>query len=63
MLSSVLSSEQAIQTNIQIMRVFTKFRNMISETESLRLDVEKITTRLDNQEKNIELVFQYRRIG
>ena len=59
MLSSVLNSEKAIQTNIQIMRIFTKIRQMITDTTELSLDVEKIKKKIDNQSKNIELVFQY----
>jgi hypothetical protein len=59
MLSSVLNSEKAIQTNIQIMRIFTKIRQMLADTTELSLDVEKIKKKIDNQGKNIELVFQY----
>jgi hypothetical protein len=59
MLSSVLSSEKAIQTNIQIIRIFTKIRQMLVDTTELSLDVEKIKKKIDNQGKNIELVFQY----
>ena len=40
MLSSILNSEKAIQTNIQIMRIFTKIRKMLVDTTELRLDVE-----------------------
>jgi len=35
MLSSVLNSRQAIHVNIQIMRVFTRMREMLSDTLSL----------------------------
>jgi hypothetical protein len=59
MLSSVLKSEKAIQTNIQIMRIFTKIRQMLVDTTELRLDVETIKKKIENQGKNIELVFQY----
>ena len=59
MLSSVLNSEKAIQTNIQIMRIFTKIRQMLAETTEIRLDVETIKKKIENQGKNIELVFQY----
>jgi hypothetical protein len=59
MLSSVLSSEKAIQTNIQIIRIFTKIRRMLVDTTELRLDVETIKKKIENQGKNIELVFQY----
>ncbi|HAZ02542.1 MAG TPA: DNA-binding protein [Marinilabiliales bacterium] len=59
MLSSVLRSKKAIQVNIQIMMVFTKVREMLVDTLSLKLDVEAIKKKLENQDKNIELVFTY----
>ncbi|WP_285010121.1 ORF6N domain-containing protein [Pedobacter faecalis] len=59
MLSSVLNSETAIEVNIQIIRTFTRIRRMLSEHTELRLEVEKIKRKLDNQDKNMELVFQY----
>ena len=59
MLSGVLSSDRAIQVNIQIMRIFTKFREMLVESLSLRVEVETIKKKLENQDKSIELVFSY----
>lgn len=59
MLSSVLRSQQAIRVNIQIMRIFTKIREMLTNNLSLKLDVEEIKKKLANQDKNIELVFNY----
>lgn len=59
MLSSVLSSEQAIEINIQIVRVYTHIRQYLSDTTAFRLEIEKIKSKLENQSKNIELVFQY----
>ena len=59
MLSSVLNSKQAIHVNIQIMRVFTRMREMLVNTLSLKLDIEEINRKLENQDKNIELVFTY----
>ena len=59
MLSSVLNSETAIEVNIQIIRTFTRVRQMLSEHTELRLEVEKIKRKLDNQDKNMEVVFQY----
>ena len=44
---------------IQIIRIFTKIRQMLVDTTELSLDVEKIKKKIDNQGKNIELVFQY----
>ncbi len=59
MLSSVLNSKQAIDVNIQIMRIFTKVRQMLTDNLSIRLEVEEIKKKLANQDKNIELVFSY----
>ena len=59
MLSSVLNSEKAIQTNIQIMRIFSKVRQMLFDTTEIKLDIVQIQKKLENQGKNIELVFSY----
>lgn len=59
MLSSVLNSETAIAVNIQIIRSFTYVRRLINEHSELRLEVEKIKKELDNQGKNMEVVFRY----
>ncbi|UFH36236.1 ORF6N domain-containing protein [Flavobacterium acetivorans] len=59
MLSSVLNSDKAIQTNIQIMRIFTKVRQMLLDTTEMKLDIAQIQRKLENQGKNIELVFFY----
>jgi hypothetical protein len=59
MLSSVLSSEKAIKVNIQIMRIFTKIRQLLTDNLKVRLDIEEIKKKLENQDKNIELVFSY----
>jgi hypothetical protein len=59
MLSSVLNSKIAIDVNIQIMRIFTKVRQMLTDNTELRLDIEKIKKKLDNQDKNMEIVFRY----
>jgi hypothetical protein len=59
MLSSVLNSKKAISVNIQIMRIFTRVRQMLTDTLSLKLEIEVIKEKLQNQDKNIELVFNY----
>ncbi len=59
MLSSVLNSPKAIQVNIQIMRIFTRFRQMLTENTELRLAIEKLEKKTENNSKNIEVVFQY----
>ena len=59
MLSSVLNSEKAIKVNIQIIRVFTRLRQIFYDNTELRLAIEEIRKKTDNNTKNIELVFKY----
>ena len=59
MLSSVLNSPTAISINIQIIRVFTKMRELLADTFILKQEIEEIKNKLTNQGKNIELVFSY----
>lgn len=59
MLSSVLSSPKAIQVNIQIIRIFTRIRQMLTDNTELRLAIEKLEKKTENNTKNIEVVFQY----
>jgi hypothetical protein len=59
MLSSVLKSKKAIQVNIQIMRIFARVRQMLTDNTELRLEVEKIKKKVNNHDKSIELVFSY----
>ena len=49
MLSSVLHSQQAIQVNIQIMRTFTKLREMLATNKELREKIEKLERKYDQQ--------------
>ena len=59
MLASVLNNDRAIQANIQIVRVFIKMRAFFTENLGIKSDVEQIKKKLNNQDKNIELVFSY----
>ena len=59
MLSGILNSDRAIAVNIQIMRIFTKLRLMLTDTHELKLEIEEIKKKLQNQDKSIELVFNY----
>ena len=58
-LSSILNSEKAIKVNIQIMRVFTRFKELLSDNLNLYLEIEEIKKKISNQDQNIELVFSY----
>lgn len=51
MLSSVLNSRRAIQVNIQIMRTFTKIREMITTHKELRQKIEEMEKKYDYQFK------------
>lgn len=59
MLSSVLNSERAINVNIQIIRIFTRIRQMLSDNTELRLEIEQIKKKLNNHNQNIEVLFSY----
>jgi hypothetical protein len=49
MLSSVLNSDRAIQVNIQIMRAFTKLRQMVSSHEELKRKLDEMEKKYDRQ--------------
>lgn len=51
MLSSVLNSKRAVQVNIQIMRTFTKLREMLLTHKDLRQKIEEIEKKYDYQFK------------
>ena len=55
MLSAVLNSETAIQVNIAIIRAFVKMRQLLTETDELRISIEAM--RQEYNEK-FEIVFQ-----
>ena len=53
MLSSVLSSNRAIQVNIQIIRIFNRMADMIRDHDNLAQRVSRIERRLDTESKAI----------
>ena len=55
MLSGILNSDRAIQVNIQIMRIFTRLREMLVENLSIRIEIESIKKKLVNQDKSVTL--------
>jgi len=59
MLSSVLNSDRAIEVNIQVVRIFAKISRMLADNGEIKLEVEKIKTKLTNQDKNMEIIFRY----
>lgn len=51
MLSSVLNSERAIRVNIQIMRTFTKLREILATHKELKQKIEEMEKNYDHQFK------------
>ena len=59
MLSSVLKSETAIQVNIQIIRLFTKMKQLILDNKDLWMKIEKIEQHLLKNDEEIKTIFAY----
>ncbi|HLD45613.1 MAG TPA: ORF6N domain-containing protein [bacterium] len=53
MLSTVLNSKRAIQVNIEIMRVFVRFRQMLASNEDLKRKLLSLEKRYDLQFKAV----------
>jgi phage regulator Rha-like protein len=59
MLSSVLNSERAIIVNIQIIRIFTKMREILLTNKDLLLKMNTLESKVSSQDKNIKQIFAY----
>lgn len=59
MLSSVLSSDRAVQVNIQIMRIYVKLRGMALDHKDILLKLEKLEGRVTGHHENFKVVFTY----
>ncbi len=57
MLSSVLKSKRAIQVNIQIMRVFTKLRQLLVTHADLRKKIEQLENKYQDHDQLFKEVF------
>ena len=58
-LSNVLKSERAEKMSFVIIDVFVQLREMLWDNTELRLIIEEVKKKTENNTKNIELVFQY----
>jgi len=58
MLSSVLNSPVAIQVNIQIIRVFTKMKEMLLSNKDILLKLEKMEQDVKENKKDIALILR-----
>ena len=59
MLSSVLNSDRAIKVNIQIIRIFTKMREMLLTHKDLLLKMNELESKISNHDKSIKQIFTY----
>lgn len=57
MLSSVLNSKQAIAVNIQIIRVFTKMREIISTNKEILVKLEQLEKKVGDNTIDIDEIF------
>ncbi|EKD27883.1 MAG: hypothetical protein ACD_79C00511G0004 [uncultured bacterium] len=57
MLSSVLASKRAIQVNIQIMRIFTKMREMIAQNDGFKKKIEALELKYQDHDERIREIF------
>jgi len=57
MLSSILSSEQAIKINIAIMRAFVKLREMISTNKELAHKLAQLERKIEKHDDEIKAIF------
>lgn len=53
MLSSVLNSKRAVQVNIQIIRTFTKLRELLTTNKDLKQKIEAMEKKYDKQLRGI----------
>ena len=58
MLSSVLSSDRAIEVNIQIIRVFTRLRAMMASHKDLARKIEDLERKFVEHDEKFVLVFE-----
>lgn len=58
MLSSVLNSTTAIQVNIQIIRIFSGMRELLSSQQELLQKVTELEDRMEDQDEKITTIFE-----
>lgn len=59
MLASVLNSERAIQVNIQIVRIFTRMRELLSSNKEILHRLERMEQKLTENDNEILVIFEY----
>jgi len=59
MLSSVLNSDKAIEVNIQLVRIFTRMREMLLTHKDILLQIEEMRKSVASQDDRIDLIYNY----
>lgn len=59
MLSSVLTSDRAIEVNIRIMRIFVRMRGAVMSQKQALLKVERLEKRVNRSDQHIDAIFRY----
>ncbi len=59
MLSSVLNSSRAIQVNIQIIRLFTRMREMLLNYKDILLSLEQLENQTLSNTRDVKDIFEY----
>ncbi|MEO6168613.1 MAG: ORF6N domain-containing protein [Chitinophagales bacterium] len=59
MLSSVLNSEQAIQMNTQIMRIFSRMSDVALNNKHILLKLEQFEKKVNKNDDDVQLIFKY----
>ena len=58
MLSSVLNSERAIEVNIEIMRAFSRLREVLSSHRDLADKLKELENRIQDHDEEIQTIFE-----
>jgi hypothetical protein len=61
MLSSVLNSDRAIAVNIQVMRVFTRMRELLQNNQNIMNKLMEMEGKGAKRDESISLIFDYLR--
>ncbi|MDB5226471.1 MAG: hypothetical protein JWN78_664 [Bacteroidota bacterium] len=57
MLASVLNSDRAIEVNIQIVKIFTRIRDMLLTHKDVLLKIEQLEKKVSRHDQDIQLIF------
>jgi hypothetical protein len=58
MLSSILNSQRAITINIQIIRVFTRLRNVIISNKDILVKLERLERKVSGHDDDLQTIFE-----